>query len=60
MLAEYDRLRPAFDGVAVARLLGATCTGCNLSLAAAELDRARRAPADEVVLCPDCGRILVR
>jgi predicted nucleic acid-binding Zn-ribbon protein len=60
LVAEYERLRPAMGGVAVAKLVGATCQGCHLSLAAAEVDEIRRRPADAIVHCPDCGRLLVR
>lgn len=56
----YETMRPRFGGVAVARLAGSTCQGCFLTLAPAELDRLRRAPAEEPVTCPDCGRMLVR
>jgi predicted nucleic acid-binding Zn-ribbon protein len=60
LLDEYERLRPQMDGVAVARLQGGTCQGCHLTLAAAEVDEIRRLPADAIVHCPDCGRLLVR
>ena len=60
LLAEYERLRPLHGGVAVARLSGPTCLGCHISLAAAEVDRLRREPADAIVHCPDCGCLLVR
>lgn len=60
LLAQYDRLRPRLDGVAVARLEGDRCLGCHLSLPASELSRARRAPVDAVVHHEECGRILVR
>jgi predicted nucleic acid-binding Zn-ribbon protein len=60
LVAEYERLRSSMGGVAVAKLAGATCQGCHLSLAAAEVDEIRRQPADAVVHCPDCGRLLVR
>jgi predicted nucleic acid-binding Zn-ribbon protein len=60
LLAEYERLRPSMGGVAVAKLVGATCQGCFLSLAAAEVDEIKRRPADAVIHCPDCGRLLVR
>ena len=32
----------------------------NLTLPRAEYDAIKHAPADEVHLCPECGRILVR
>lgn len=60
LVAEYERLRPLHGGVAVARLSGATCMGCHISLAAAEVDQLRRQPADAIVHCPDCGCLLVR
>lgn len=59
LLDEYERIRAGSGGVGVARLSGATCTGCHLSLAAAEVDAIRRAPADAFNHCPDCGRLLV-
>jgi predicted nucleic acid-binding Zn-ribbon protein len=60
LMAEYEQLRPSFGGVAVAKLVGATCQGCHLTLAAAEVDEIKRRPADAIVHCPDCGRLLVR
>ncbi|CAN5616937.1 C4-type zinc ribbon domain-containing protein [soil metagenome] len=59
LLAVYDRLRSQLQGVAVARLVGTTCGGCHLGLSAVEVDRIRSAPADAVVHCEECGRILV-
>jgi uncharacterized protein len=59
LLATYDSLRAGL-GVAVARLVGARCEGCHLEIPSAQLEAVRRAPADEVVTCPECGRILVR
>jgi predicted nucleic acid-binding Zn-ribbon protein len=59
LLAEYERLRPQYGGVAVSKLAHGTCQGCFLTLAAAELDEIKRAPADAVIHCPDCGRLLV-
>ena len=60
LITEYEHLRPSFGGVAVAKLAGATCQGCHLTLAAAEVDEIRRRPAEAIVHCPDCGRLLVR
>ncbi len=59
-LAEYDRLRSRMDGVAVSELVGTTCTGCHTTLAAMECERIRREPADALVHCEPCGRIVVR
>lgn len=60
LLATYEDLRPRLEGVAVARLQGATCQGCHLTLSAAEVDRIRHEPPDAVVRCPECTRLLVR
>jgi predicted nucleic acid-binding Zn-ribbon protein len=59
LLEEYERLRPQYGGVAVARLVNGTCHGCYLTLAPAEVDAIRRAPAEALQHCPDCGRLLV-
>lgn len=60
LLARYDKLRAKLDGVAVARLEGDRCLGCHVSLPAMEVDAARHAAPDAVVIHEDCGRILVR
>lgn len=59
LLAQYERLRTSLGGIGAARLVGASCTGCHLTLPATELDRIRRLPPDAVVHCDQCGRILV-
>jgi hypothetical protein len=60
LIAEYERLRGGPGGVGVARLQGATCMACHISLAAAEVDVMKKLPADDLAYCPDCGRLLVR
>lgn len=60
LLATYERLRARLGGVGAARLVGSSCSGCHLTLPASELARIRREPPDTVVLCDQCGRILVR
>ena len=60
LLARYERLRTTLGGTGAARLVGGSCSGCHLALPAMEMDRIRKAPADEVILCDQCGRILVR
>jgi uncharacterized protein len=60
LLSQYERLRAKQDGVGAARLVNGRCSGCHLALPATELDRIRHEPPDAVVLCDQCGRILVR
>jgi uncharacterized protein len=57
---EYNALRAQLGGVAIARLVGSTCQGCHLALAAVEVDRIRKLGRDELVHCEECGRLLVR
>lgn len=60
LLTSYDQLRTRFGGVAIAQLSGGRCSGCHLSLPAVDLDTIKRAPADQQVSCPECGRLLAR
>ncbi|MGH9017047.1 MAG: zinc ribbon domain-containing protein [Acidimicrobiales bacterium] len=60
LLARYEKLRTTLSGTGAARLVGGSCSGCHLALPAMEVDRIRKAPPDEVILCDQCGRILVR
>jgi len=60
LLTRYETLRPKLGGIAVARLDAGRCTGCHLQLPATELDRLRHEPADALVTCEQCGRLLVR
>jgi uncharacterized protein len=59
LLARYETLRHELGGIAVARLVGTNCGGCHLTLSAVELDRIRHEPGDVIVLCEECGRLLV-
>lgn len=58
-LADYEAARRHHGGVAVARLDGRQCTGCNMDLSTSELERVRATAAGEVTECPNCGRLLV-
>lgn len=60
LLALYEKLRAERDGVGAAPLLHGSCQGCRLQLTAVDLGRMRVAPADEVLRCEECRRILVR
>ncbi len=59
LLALYERLREQ-KGVGASLLRGRQCGGCHMSIDASEISRIRSAPADEVIRCEDCQRILVR
>ncbi|WP_067966749.1 zinc ribbon domain-containing protein [Nocardiopsis trehalosi] len=60
LLALYTKLRDQYDGVGAAALRYGRCEGCKLALSTSELGQIRQAPADEVLRCEDCRRILVR
>jgi predicted nucleic acid-binding Zn-ribbon protein len=60
LLERYEGIRTRADGVGAARLVGNRCDGCHLAIPSAEAEEIRRAPADEIVMCPECLRILVR
>jgi predicted nucleic acid-binding Zn-ribbon protein len=60
LLALYEKLRAQKGGVGAAALRRRECGGCRLTLNAADLGVIARAPADEVVRCEECNRILVR
>lgn len=61
LLAQYEKIRSALGGQGAARLApGGRCEGCHLTLPTAEYDAIKHAPADEVHLCPECSRILVK
>lgn len=56
----YERLRVRHGGVGAAALRRGRCEGCHLSLNTVDLNAIRAAPADEVLRCEECRRILVR
>lgn len=60
LMERYEAIRRRLGGVGAAELVGSSCGGCHLSLPAVELDRMRKAPADELLTCDNCGRILIR
>ncbi|WP_207957932.1 zinc ribbon domain-containing protein [Streptomyces sp. YIM 98790] len=60
LLKLYDRLRRQYGGVGAARLHQKRCEGCRQELALTELNEVRQAPADAVLRCGNCSRILVR
>lgn len=60
VVTRYEQLRRHLGGIGAAALEGARCGGCRLDLARGEVEALRAAPADELVDCPSCGRLLVR
>lgn len=60
LVALYEKLRAAKDGVGAAALRARACTGCHMNLDPSELAGIKAAPSDEVIRCSECQRILVR
>lgn len=60
LLAFYEQRRVRGGGVGAALLRARTCGGCGITLTGSDLESVRRSAPDEVVLCPECDRILVR
>ena len=60
LLALYDKLRADNAGIGAAALHRGRCEGCRMELTPVDLGRIREAPADEVLRCEECRRILVR
>ncbi len=56
----YERLRVQHGGVGAAALRRGQCQGCHLTLNTVDLNAIRAAPADDVLRCEECRRILVR
>lgn len=57
-VAQYERRRAAHGGVAIARLLRATCGGCHIDLSTSEVEAVRREEPTQRE-CPNCARWLV-
>ncbi len=58
--ALYEQLRARLGGIAAAPLVNGRCGGCHLDLPATEVARLRKEPAETLVRCEQCERILVR
>ena len=59
LLDLYEKIRSS-SGIGAASLVGNKCNGCNLAINAVEMQRIKTLPADEVLRCEECRRILVR
>lgn len=59
VLAQYDQQKNESDQGA-ADFNGRTCGGCYLVLSGVDQNVIRKAPANEVPRCPECGTFLVR
>ena len=55
----YDKIR-LDSGLGAALFKQGRCGGCRIELYGADLARVKAAPADEVVRCEECRRIMVR
>ncbi|WP_238006180.1 C4-type zinc ribbon domain-containing protein [Dactylosporangium sp. AC04546] len=60
LVSLYDKIRESSGGIGAAMLRQGRCEGCRLELSGGDRARVRAAPADEVVRCEECRRILVR
>ena len=59
LVALYDKIRVE-SGLGAALVRSGRCGGCRIELYGADLARVKSAPADEVVRCEECRRIMVR
>lgn len=59
MMKVYERLRGRL-GSGAAALAEGRCEGCRMPMAPTEVHAIMAKPADEMVRCPECERILVR
>lgn len=60
LMSLYEKLRTQMSGRGAAALVGRECQGCRMELNPVDLAAVKAAPADQVVRCEECGRILVR
>jgi len=60
LVALYEKLRAKNGGVGAAALRRKECEGCRITINASDLAVIAAKPADEVVRCEECDRILVR
>ncbi len=59
LLRDYERRRAQNRGAGAARLVGATCQACHLTIPSTEAERVRREAGSVVSYCDNCSAILV-
>ena len=60
VLADYERRRDHFHGVAISKVEGRRCGGCRMDLSTSEYEQlVATTPPGSVGDCPQCGRMLV-
>ncbi|MCD9153377.1 zinc ribbon domain-containing protein [Aeromicrobium duanguangcaii] len=60
LLALYEKVAGSHSGLGAAELRARRCTGCHIEINGADLRELAAEPADTVLRCPECSRILVR
>ncbi|MDQ3627663.1 MAG: C4-type zinc ribbon domain-containing protein [Actinomycetota bacterium] len=60
LVTAYEKSRAQHGGIGAAALVRRACEGCRLELNAGDMGELTRSPIEEVLRCPECGRILVR
>lgn len=60
LFALYEKVAGNHGGLGAAALRARRCQGCHLEINGADLRELAAEPADSVLRCPECGRILVR
>lgn len=60
LLALYSKVAGTHGGLGVAALRGRRCEGCHLEINGADVRELAAEPADSVLRCPECSRILIR
>jgi predicted nucleic acid-binding Zn-ribbon protein len=59
LLRDYEHRRVQNRGAGAARLVGATCQACHLTIPSTEAEQIRRSAGSEVAYCDNCFAILV-
>lgn len=60
LITLYERIRTTQGGLGAAAFRGNKCEGCRLEINPIELEQIKTAPAERIVRCEECSRILVR